>query len=255
MTTTTTAATTSAALVATWQTEFQDAATPAAAFALLAAATERFGAGLVFANSFGLEDAVVQHLLLGLPQPPASFMLDTGRLPEATYTLIEAWRQRYSINIKYFSPQAQAVEQLLNEHGVNPFYQSPELRRRCCSVRKLEPLGRALSGRQAWITGLRKAQSPGRGSVEVALLDAAGRVKLSPLAHWSLEQVWAYVREHALPYNALHDQGYPSIGCAPCTRAVAPGEDQRAGRWWWEADHARECGLHQRPAQEGPYAR
>lgn len=199
---------------------------------------------LVFANSFGLEDIVVQHLLLKLEHPPESFVLDTGRLPEETYELIERWRLRYGLKVRHYSPEATALEDFLALNGPNAFYQSRALREACCAIRKLQPLARALQGRRAWISGLRREQSQARAGLEVFSRDASGLIKISPLANWTLEDVWTYIREHELPYNRLHDRGYPSLGCAPCTRAIAAGEDLRAGRWWWEIDSERECGLH-----------
>ncbi len=197
-----------------------------------------------FANSFGLEDIVIQHLLLSFPEQAESFVLDTGRLPEETYELIERWRLRFGLRPRIFSPRADLLDEFLSENGPNAFYQSQILRKSCCGIRKLEPLTRALAGKTAWISGLRREQSSARASLEVFAYDEDQRLKLSPLANWNLDQVWTYVREHNLPYNRLHDQGYPSIGCAPCTRAVSAGEDLRSGRWWWETDLQRECGLH-----------
>lgn len=210
------------------------------------------GGELSFANSFGLEDLVIQHMLLQMEEPPESFVLDTGRLPEETYELIERWRLRFDLRVRHYSPDAAALEGFLTGHGPNAFYQSLALRKSCCAIRKVEPLGRALAGKKAWISGLRREQSETRAELEVFSHDAAGRLKISPLAHWSLAQVRAYIEQHDLPYNRLHDRGYPSLGCAPCTRAVAPGEDIRAGRWWWENALERECGLHspQRPLSQ-----
>ncbi|MGH7340721.1 MAG: phosphoadenylyl-sulfate reductase, partial [Candidatus Rokuibacteriota bacterium] len=177
------------------------------------------------------------------------FTLDTGRLHGETYALIDAIRDRHGISIEVFFPRADAVESMVRGHGVNLFYRSVENRTQCCRVRKVEPLGRALAGLDAWITGLRREQTVTRGKARKAEIDTDhdGLVKINPLVDWSSGDVWAYIRAHDVPYNALHDQGYPSIGCAPCTRPVAPGEDLRAGRWWWEQDSAaKECGLHPR---------
>lgn len=223
------------------------AAKAAAAVALLSAAVEEFGAdgGLTFANSFGAEDMVLTDLILGAKLPIEIFSLDTGRLPAETYTLIGDVEKRYGTRLKVFFPQADAVEQYVRTHGMNAFYESVELRKACCHARKVEPLRRALAGKKAWITGLRAAQSTTRTELPLRQFDDGnGLVKLNPLSDWSETEVWAWIRLHDVPYNALHDQFYPSIGCAPCTRAIALGEDVRAGRWWWESADTKECGLH-----------
>ncbi|MCK2126640.1 phosphoadenylyl-sulfate reductase [Thauera aromatica] len=219
----------------------------AAALALLRAAVAEFGADgeLAFANSFGAEDMVLTDLILANALPIEIFSLDTGRLPAETYTLIGDVERRYGTKLKIYFPDAGAVEHYVRSHGINAFYDSVELRKACCGVRKMEPLRRALAGKKAWITGLRAAQSVTRSGLPVREFDAAnGLEKLNPLSDWSETEVWAYIRIHDLPYNALHDQFYPSIGCAPCTRAIALGEDVRAGRWWWEDPASKECGLH-----------
>ncbi len=214
---------------------------------LLRWAIDTFSPRLALASSFGAEDVVLIDMLSKLEPPTRIFTLDTGRLPAETYALMEAIRDRYGLTIEIYFPQAEAVEAMVRERGVNLFYKSVENRKLCCGVRKVEPLGRALRGLDAWITGLRREQAVTRTQVEKVELDAdhGGIVKINPIADWTWDQVWAYIRAHGIPYNALHDQGYPSIGCAPCTRAVQPGEDLRAGRWWWEQDPAaKECGLH-----------
>jgi phosphoadenosine phosphosulfate reductase len=221
---------------------------------ILALVLDHFGPELAFANSFGLEDVVLQHLLLARGEQPFTFVLDTGRLPNETYDLIERWRVRHDLTFHLLSPDAGELEAFVRANGPNAFYQSPDLRKRCCHIRKVEPLERALHGRPAWITGLRREQSQVRAQVEVFALDAQGRLKVSPLTHWTLAQVWDYIRTYKVPYNVLHDRGYPSLGCAPCTRAVAPDEDPRAGRWWWELDAARECGLHIKSKEETAHA-
>ncbi|MBI2294759.1 MAG: phosphoadenylyl-sulfate reductase, partial [Betaproteobacteria bacterium] len=171
--------------------------------------------------------------------------LDTGRLPIETYTLIDTIAVRYGTRLRVLFPRPEAVESYVKNHGINGFYNSVELRKTCCHIRKVEPLRRALAGKKAWITGLRRAQAVTREDFAVESFDAAnGLMKFNPLVDWSHEEVWAYIRTHAVPYNALHDRGYPSIGCAPCTRAVAAGEGIRSGRWWWENANAKECGLH-----------
>ncbi len=207
-------------------------------------ALDRFGDRVALASSFGAEDVVVIDLLSRLAPKPRVFTLDTGRLPQPTYDLIDRLRERYRLEVEVHFPDTRAVEQMVREAGVNLFYRSIEERKRCCGVRKVEPLGRALAGLDAWITGLRREQAVTRGATPRAEVEASGRVKVAPLADWTHAQVWAYIREQDVPYNALHDRGYPSLGCEPCTRAVAPGEDERAGRWWWERPETRECGLH-----------
>lgn len=219
----------------------------AVALQFLREAVAEFGAGgeLAFANSFGAEDMVLTDLILANALPIEIFSLDTGRLPAETYTLIGDVERRYGTKLKIYFPDAGAVEHYVRSHGINAFYDSVELRKACCAVRKMEPLRRALAGKKAWITGLRAAQSVTRSGLPVREFDAAnGLDKLNPLSDWSETEVWAYIRIHDLPYNALHDQFYPSIGCAPCTRAIALGEDVRAGRWWWEDPASKECGLH-----------
>ena len=177
--------------------------------------------------------------------PIGIFTLDTGRLPEETLSLIERTRERYGVTIDVYAPDTRALEAFVGENGVNAFYRSVELRKSCCAIRKTEPLKRALAGKGAWITGLRRTQSASRQEVAVEEFDPVhGLPKFNPLADWTSEEVWQYLRAYDVPYNPLHDRGYPSIGCAPCTRAVQPGEDPRAGRWWWEASEHKECGLH-----------
>ena len=222
----------------------------AAALVLLREAVAEFGANatngkLAFANSFGAEDMVLTDLILANALPITVFSLDTGRLPAETYSLIGEVEQRYGKKLEIYFPDAGAVETFVRSHGINAFYDSVELRKACCGVRKMEPLRRALAGRKAWITGLRAAQSVTRAGLPVRETDTAnGLEKLNPLSDWTETEVWAYIRMNEVPYNALHDQFYPSIGCAPCTRAIAVGEDVRAGRWWWENPETRECGLH-----------
>ncbi|WP_454457510.1 phosphoadenylyl-sulfate reductase [Thauera phenylacetica] len=222
----------------------------AAALALLREAVAEFGANatngaLAFANSFGAEDMVLTDLILSNALPITVFSLDTGRLPAETYSLIGEVERRYGKKLEIYFPDAGAVEAFVRSHGINAFYDSVELRKACCGVRKMEPLRRALAGRKAWITGLRAAQSVTRAGLPVRETDTAnGLEKLNPLTDWTETEIWAYIRINEVPYNALHDQFYPSIGCAPCTRAIALGEDVRAGRWWWENPETKECGLH-----------
>ena len=218
--------------------------------AILAAALEAFP-DAALACSLGLEDVALVHLASQLPRPPRIFVLDTGRLPPETYDVLAALRHRYQLPIQVYFPRADAVEAFVNTNGINSFRESLELRKTCCGIRKVEPLGRALKGASAWIVGLRRAQGPTRAEDQLFETDPdhGGIVKVSPLLDWSLEQVRAFVQAEHIPYNPLHDQGYPSIGCAPCTRAVAEGEDERAGRWWWENPEHKECGLHHRPTR------
>lgn len=209
-------------------------------------AARRFHPDLVLASSFGAEDCVLVDMLAREVDDPRVFTLDTGRLPEETHRVMEEVRDRYGIGIEVYFPDREAVEELTRKHGTNPFYRSLELRKRCCHIRKVEPLGRALQGREAWMTGLRREQSPTREDVRVVEPDEdhGSIAKVNPLVDWSWDDVWDYIREHDVPYNALYDRGYKSIGCAPCTRPVGPGEPERAGRWWWEDEDTKECGLH-----------
>ena len=208
-------------------------------------ALDRFGRKIVLASSFGAEDMVLIDMLLKADPQARIITLDTGRLHQETYNVMDAVRQRYGATIEVFFPQADAVQAMVAERGVNLFYQSVENRKLCCGVRKLEPLGRALAGLDAWIAGLRREQSVTRTDVHKVEWDEENElVKVNPLVDWTLEEVWQYIRGNNVPYNALHDRGFASIGCAPCTRAIQPGEDQRAGRWWWEHAETKECGLH-----------
>ena len=210
----------------------------------LAGITSEFQ-NVVFASSLGAEDMVLADAILSRGLPIAIFTLDTGRLPRETLDLLVSVRNRYGYDIEVMRPQAAAVERYVEEHGLNAMYESIELRKRCCHLRKVEPLTRALAGRDAWITGLRRAQSVTRTELPLRERDDThGLTKFNPLADWSEAEIWDYIRSRDVPYNALHDRGYPSIGCEPCTRAIRAGEDVRAGRWWWEQKDSRECGLH-----------
>jgi len=220
------------------------AAKAATAVSLLREAASRY-APVVFANSLGAEDMLLTDLIWRERIAIDIFSLDTGRLPAETYALIATAEKHYGQRIELIFPRPESVEGFVQQYGINGFYDSIEARKACCHARKVEPLQRVLAGKGAWVTGLRAAQSTTRVNVEpIAPDDANGLVKISPLADWSEEEVWAYIRANNVPYNALHDQGYPSIGCAPCTRAIQPGEDIRAGRWWWENPQTKECGLH-----------
>jgi phosphoadenosine phosphosulfate reductase len=216
--------------------------------ALLLASIASQHAPVALASSFGAEDMVLLDLIARDNLPISVFTLDTGRLPGETHDLIDRVRERYGIAVDIYVPETRALEAYVRANGVNAFYNGVELRQRCCAIRKTEPLRRALAGKAAWITGLRRTQSVTRQEVALRETDTeSGRVKFNPLADWSDGEVWGYIRAHRVPYNTLHDRGFPSIGCAPCTRAVATGEDIRSGRWWWEQPEHRECGLHRRP--------
>jgi thioredoxin-dependent adenylylsulfate APS reductase len=210
-------------------------------------ALERFESRLSLACSFQAEGSVLIDLMHRVRGNDFRvFTLDTGRLNQETYDCMDAIRERYGVKIEVFFPEAGAVEKLVRENGMNLFYDSVDLRKSCCAARKVEPLTRALKDLDAWMTGLRREQAVTRADVRKIEVDKdhGGIVKINPLVDWSHEEVWAYIRKNNVPYNRLHKQGYPSIGCAPCTRAVEPGEDLRAGRWWWENRNTKECGLH-----------
>lgn len=220
---------------------------PRSASAVLELAEQTFGARAVIATSFGPEDVVLLHLARQHAPSLSAFTLDTGRLPPETYELVEELQQRLGFSLATYAPERAAVEELVGAHGYFSFRKSVAARKTCCEIRKVEPLRRALAGRPAWVTGLRREQSVTRTELAPVEWDVAnGLVKLSPLASWSRSDVWDHIREHQLPYNKLHDVGYASIGCAPCSRAIRPWEDERAGRWWWEAAEHRECGLHRK---------
>jgi len=200
---------------------------------------------ITFANSFGAEDMVLTDVIVREQLPIEIFSLDTGRLPVETYTLMAETENKYGIKLKVYFPKHEAVEEYVQTKGINAFYESIELRKACCYMRKVEPLGRALKGKQAWITGMRAEQAVTRANLPIQEYDAGNKLeKFNPLSDWTEQEIWAYIRMNDVPYNKLHDAFYPSIGCAPCTRAVAMGEDVRAGRWWWENPENKECGLH-----------
>lgn len=213
---------------------------------LLAWAVERYGDRVALACSLGMEDVALVDMLARVAKSPQIFVLDTGRLHEESYETLDSLRSRYGISIEVYFPDAAAVQNLMRAKGAYSFYESIENRKECCGVRKVEPLGRALAGRAAWITGMRREQAVTRGDLGLVEVDPvnAGLLKFNPLADWTLAQLEAYVKEHQVPLHPLHAKGYPSIGCAPCTRAIQPGEDLRAGRWWWESADTKECGLH-----------
>ena len=214
--------------------------------ALLKKGFDDHGGSLVFANSLGAEDVVIADLISKYCPEISNFVLDTGRLPEETLKLLADVQAHYAnVTFNIYYPEGADVEAYVAENGVNAFYESQELRKGCCFVRKIKPLKRALSGKKAWITGLRREQSVTRDEIQFEEWDEGNNMhKLNPLADWSEKEVWAYIKAYNVPYNELHDKHYPSIGCAPCTRAISMGEDVRSGRWWWENPENRECGLH-----------
>ena len=216
----------------------------ASALAQLRAAVERHPGTLVFTTSLGAEDMVIADLIArhALPIPLAT--LQTGRLHAETLALVPRIEARYGLKVELWEPPPEQVIQFVDRHGAMAMRDSIELRKGCCALRKLEPLSRALAGRTAWVTGLRREQSGARAEVPFTSSDENGREKIAPLADWAWADVWHYIATHDVPYNELHDRFFPSIGCEPCTRAVALGEDFRAGRWWWESENAKECGLH-----------
>jgi phosphoadenosine phosphosulfate reductase len=212
--------------------------------ALLETASKEFSA-ITFANSYGAEDMVLTDIIAKEKLAVEIFSLDTGRLPAETYTLMGEVEKTYDTKPVVFFPKHETVETYVRTQGINAFYESIELRKACCHMRKVEPLQRALAGKQAWVTGMRAEQAATRASLPVREYDQGNKLeKFNPLSDWTEQEVWAYIRMFEVPYNKLHDQFYPSIGCAPCTRAVAIGEDVRAGRWWWEDPNSKECGLH-----------
>ncbi len=217
--------------------------------ALLQQLQAEYAPNAVFACSFGAEDVVLLDLIVKHNISVRVVTLDTGRLPEETYAVIDACSKKYDVLINVYFPRPSDVESMVKKDGVNLFYDSVEKRKLCCHVRKIIPLNRALKGAKAWVTGLRRDQNVSRNEMKFIEDDASfGIVKFNPLLEWSEKEIWDYIRANDIPYNKLHDQFYPSIGCAPCTRAISVGEDPRAGRWWWEQEDAvAECGLHASP--------
>jgi phosphoadenosine phosphosulfate reductase len=203
---------------------------------------------VVQASSLGAEDMVLTDLIARHHIPIAIGTLETGHLHRQTLALLPQIEARYGIKVALYAPPEEAVVAFVARHGDQAMYQSIELRKACCQVRKMEPLGRMLAGRSAWVTGLRREQSANRGAMPAHEIEGNGRAKYNPLVDWSWNDVWHYIAQHQVPHNALHDEFMPSIGCAPCTRAIAVGEEFRAGRWWWEDEAAKECGLHVHPA-------
>ncbi|WP_118183200.1 phosphoadenylyl-sulfate reductase [Paraburkholderia phosphatilytica] len=198
-----------------------------------------------FASSLAAEDMLLTHAILSRGVKIGIFSLNTGRLHAETVGMIDRVRERYGYEIEQYHPQQDAVDEYVTQHGLNAFYESIDLRKRCCEIRKVEPLNRALAQVSAWVTGQRREQSVTRAELHEEEQDAARNIaKYNPLADWTESDVWAYLEAFDVPVNPLHARGYPSIGCEPCTRAIRPGEDSRAGRWWWESRDTKECGLH-----------
>jgi phosphoadenosine phosphosulfate reductase len=211
----------------------------------LASLAYTFPDQIVFSTSFGWEDQVITHMIFSNNLPIKVFTLETGRLFPETYYVWNRTLEMYGKPIATYFPQSSAIEQLISTKGPNSFYESVENRKECCYIRKIEPLHRAVAGNQCWITGIRAEQSPNRQFMDNTEWDEQNQlIKFHPIFEWTLDDVKKYIRNHNIPYNTLHDRGFPSIGCAPCTRAVAEGEDFRAGRWWWEDQSKKECGLH-----------
>jgi phosphoadenosine phosphosulfate reductase len=206
-----------------------------------------FKGKITFSTSLGAEDQVITDMLSGFLPPPEIFTLDTGRLFQETYDLIEVTQSKYNLPIAIYFPDAAKVEEMVRSKGINLFYHSIENRQLCCHIRKIEPLKRALTGMEVWVTGMRKEQSVTRARADLIEWDPTYRImKVNPLIHWTDQAVWQYIRTRNIPVSELHEKGYPSIGCMPCTRTIQPGEDVRSGRWWWELPEFKECGLHKK---------
>jgi phosphoadenosine phosphosulfate reductase len=202
---------------------------------------------IALASSLGAEDQVLTRMIVNIDPDTRIFTLDTGRVFPETYDLMSRSNEKFGIKLKVYFPEAAQVEKMVNEKGINLFYESVENRKLCCSIRKVEPLKRAFEGLDVWICGLRKDQSVTRFFTKMVEWDETnGLIKVNPLLNWTEKQVWDYIRRYDVPYNELHDKGFPSIGCQPCTRAIKAGEDIRAGRWWWETPENKECGLHKK---------
>ena len=212
---------------------------------ILAYFAEKYKGEIAFSTSLGAEDQVLTDMIYKIDPLVRIFTLDTGRLFQETYNLLNITEKKYGIKIQLYFPSASRVEEMVKDKGINLFYESVENRQLCCQIRKIEPLRRALNGMKIWISGVRKEQSVTRQEFELIDWDESHKViKLLPLVDWTESQVWDYLKEKKIPYNELHDKGFPSIGCLPCTRAIKPGESLRSGRWWWELPENKECGLH-----------
>lgn len=207
--------------------------------------SKNFPNKIVFSTSFGLEDQAITHIIFSKNIPIKIFTLDTGRLFPETYSVWSRTKEIYNKNISSYSPYTETIQSLVSEKGPNSFYESVENRQECCYIRKVEPLKRALKGNEIWVTGIRKEQSASRNNLSPVEWDENNHIiKYHPLFDWSFEEVKGFISKNHVPYNPLHDKGFPSIGCQPCTRAVKPGDDPRSGRWWWEDATKKECGLH-----------
>jgi phosphoadenosine phosphosulfate reductase len=208
---------------------------------------QEFGGALAFGSSLGAEDQVITDMIARINPATRIFTLDTGRLFPETYQTICDTNEKYGVQLQVYFPKSEKVERMVNTHGLNLFYESVENRKMCCQIRKIEPLKRAMTNVDVWVTGIRRAQSITRTLMNLVEEDAnTGVIKVNPLLDWTEQEVWNYIEKNNVPYNKLHDQGFPSVGCQPCTRAVDEGEDVRAGRWWWEEPEHKECGLHNR---------
>ncbi len=229
-----------------WNAEFRNKS----AEDILTFFLEKFKGRIALASSLGAEDQVLTQLIASIDQHTEIFTLDTGRVFPETYDLMSRTNEKYGIKLRVYFPDAEKVEGMVNEKGINLFYESVENRKLCCGIRKVEPLKRAFKGLDAWICGLRKEQSVTRFFTNAVEWDEGnGLIKINPLLNWTEKQVWEYIKTHDIPYNILHDKGFPSIGCQPCTRSIEPGEDVRSGRWWWESPEQKECGLHKPSAK------
>ncbi|QZE14858.1 phosphoadenylyl-sulfate reductase [Halosquirtibacter laminarini] len=208
---------------------------------------KEFKGEIALASSLGAEDQVLTEMILDIDKETKIFTLDTGRLFPETYDLIHRTNNKYGIKMSVYFPEAAKVEKMVNNEGINLFFESVEKRKRCCNIRKIQPLKRAFKGLSVWICGLRKEQSVTRTDMQVVEWDEGNQmIKVNPLIEWSEKEVWDYIKLKGIPYNTLHDKNYPSIGCQPCTRAIMDGEDVRAGRWYWESPDTKECGLHKK---------
>ena len=211
---------------------------------ILKVASENFSSSIVHSSSFGIEDVVIIDMFYREKINIPIITLDTGRIPQETFDLIEKIRAIYKVPVQIYFPESKDVEEFINKKGPNSFYESIQNRKDCCFIRKIKPITRALQGKKAWVTGLRASQSTTRKDLEPVEVDSNNIYKFSPLYNWSSEQVWNYIKEYKVPYNLLFDKGYTSIGCNCCTRAIKKGEDERSGRWWWEESSKKKCGLH-----------
>jgi len=219
----------------------------ASAEELISSFLSEYNGKIALSSSLGIEDQALTHMICNIDKSVKIFTLDTGRLFPETYDLIHRTNHKYGIKMSVYFPDAGHVEEMVNTKGINLFFESVENRKLCCNIRKIEPLKRAFAGLEVWICGLRREQSVTRQNMQRIEWDEAnGIIKLNPLIDWTEDEVRKFINDHGIPYNPLHDKGFPSIGCQPCTRAIFPGEDIRAGRWWWENPDTKECGLHKR---------